>query len=338
MPSVSPAAVLELGGDWLVTNQNDDGGWDWPAPDEDRSRSNAPRILAPTAMGLVYAYRSTGGHAGHLFALEEAGQYLLAKTAQQISPEDGYLAVALDEIFEVSTYTDFVKANFYEPLEAGTYDYYGDGTLLVDTLWYIIFLRVDRTVQGVPNLAALDLGMGLYAANLTGAETQTWIAGVKSEINELDEGDIFDVLGLAGAVFGLAAVGEDFDPNSGSYAAAESLADLAEILAGYQLSTGGFTWNGFELDEELGNETVQETAIAALALNQFAREMYEGKLSTARMYLESVQLPTGAWEDYVGGGTNDEVTGEALWAVGELTTAPLLDDVQVEEAAYTSGR
>ena len=49
-----------------------------------------------------------------------------------------------------------------------------------------------------------------------------WVAGTKAEINELDGEAYYDVLGLAGAVYGLAYVGVDFDPTAGQHAAASS--------------------------------------------------------------------------------------------------------------------
>jgi len=64
--------VFKVGGDRLVTMQNNDGGWDWPLSDRSPKSSNAPNILAPTSMGLVQAYLSTGDP-NQLAALEKAG-------------------------------------------------------------------------------------------------------------------------------------------------------------------------------------------------------------------------------------------------------------------------
>ena len=307
--------VFRSGGDRLVMMQNNDGGWDWPLSDRSPKSSNAPNILAPTSMGLVQAYLSTGDP-NQLAALTKAGSYLLSKPPWLITPDEGYLAVVLDGIFGGTTYTDYVKENFYEPLAAGLYNYLGDGTLLVDTAHYVAIMRWLRDKQGAPNLAALDCGVGLYAAHLIGADTSVWIASLKAEINELDGGDMYDVLGLAGAVLGLASVGADVDPTAGEHAAAGSLADLAGILAGYQLATGGFTWNSLNTAEGAENETVQETAFAILALGEFDCQKYLTNIESAATYLTSVELPTGGWENFFGEGENNEVTGESLWALG----------------------
>ena len=84
-----------------------------------------------------------------------------------------------------------------------------------------------------------------------------------------------DVVCLAGAVYGLAYVGEDFDPTAGSHAAAGSLADLGAILASYQiLPSGGFAWNSAWVIPDDGDESIQETAYAILALDKLDRAQY----------------------------------------------------------------
>jgi len=308
------AGTLDAGGDRLVDTQNADGGWDWPLLGSDDTVSDAPNLLAPTAMGLVAAWKATGDP-DQLAALQRVGDYLLKKTPQEITPEDGYLAVALDELFAVTAYTDFVNTNFYDALAASSYDFYGDGSLLVDTSSYIVLMRLARDEQELPNLAAVDLGMGLYAAGLIGADTAPWIAGVKAEVNQLSSEGTFDVLGLAAAIFGLASVDEKCDPKFGAHADAASLEDLAQILAGYQLSTGGFTWNSGSLDEGAGHETAQETAFAIMALSRVSPVANEAEILRGAAYLEQAQLGTGGWENYAGGGECNEVTGEVLWSL-----------------------
>lgn len=317
---LASADVFKAGGDRLVATQNADGGWDWPLLDGRPSVGNAPNILAPTAMGLLQAYQETGDP-NYLDALERAGGALLSKGPYEITPDDGYFAVALDDVFAVTTYTQHVKDNFYTPLATGQYNYLKHGTLLLDTAQYVAVVRWLREREGMANLAALDCGIGLCSAALIGADTSAWVAGTKAEINELNGEDVYDVLGLAGAVLGLAVAGQDIDPAAGAHAAAGSLADLAGILAGYQLPAGGFTWNSQNMAEDAANETVQETAVAALALNVFDPNQYVETIANATAYLKRVQLPTGGWENFLEEGENNEVTGESLWAIGATSQA-----------------
>ena len=305
--------VFQAGGDRLVALQNNDGGWDSPLDDGDPANGSSENTVGPIAMGLAQAYRQTGD-AGQLTALQNAGSFLLAKT-NNFSPWNGCLAVELDSIFGGTTYTSHVRTNFYGALAAGTYDRDGAGTLY-DTDGYINLVRTERSGERV-NLAAWDVGIGLYAAHLVGADTSAWLAGTKAEIAELDGDAYYDVLGLAGSILGLASVGHEFDPTAGEHAAANSLGDLGEILASYQTAGGGFAWNSGYVVDDAGNEVVQETAYSILALEALDSAGYLGNISGARAYLRSLQLGTGGWENNLGGGENNQITGEALWAIPE---------------------
>ncbi len=321
--------ALNDGADRLVSLQNNDGGWDWPLDDSDPNNNSPVNTIGPIGMGLAQAYVHTGD-ADHLAAFKapilspyrrgDVRLFLLGKT-NNFSPSDGYLAYMLDGVFGGTTYTRHMMTNFYTPLAAGEYDRNGAGTLY-DTDDYVNLIRTSRQTQGSANLAAWDVGMGLYAAGLVGADTGAWIDGTEAEIDELDGDGDYDVLGLVGAVLGLASVGADYDPTAGEHEAASSVADLADILAGYQLSTGGFTWSSLYMDENEDNETIQETAYAVLALREVDVQGYLSEIVAARSYLLATQLATGGWENYADGGENNEVTGEALWALAVPVPEP----------------
>ncbi|MCL5028237.1 MAG: T9SS type A sorting domain-containing protein [Bacteroidetes bacterium] len=315
----STGNVFIDGGERLVSMQNNDGGWGWPL-----TGTSAFNTVGPIAMGLAQAYQQTG-NSSYRSALVNAGNYLLTKS-NNFSPSDGYLAAQLDKIFGGSTYKDFVLANFYNKLAAGTYNRNGAGTLYT-TSSYILLIRNSRTGTSA-NMAAWDLGMGLVGASMCGASTSEWIAGVEAEINELnpgttDAGNYYDVLGLAGALYGLAYVHVEFDPTAGAHASANNLNDLANILASYQINNGGFAWNANWVKQNDGDEAVQETAYAILALNEVNRSAFLTKIIGAADYLKSIQLPTGGFEDYVGYGEYNEVTGEALWGISIAFPPPV---------------
>jgi len=314
LAAASPIDALQNGADRLVGLQNTDGGWDWPLDDGNPGNVSPRNTIGPIAMGLAQAYYQTGDP-DHLAALGDAGALLLSKT-NNFSPSDGYLAVQLDQVFGGTAYRDHVTTNFYGPLAAGTYNRNGAGTLY-DTAGYVNLIRTNRS-GNYANLAAWDLGMGLVGAASAGASTTEWIDGVRAEIDELDSvspSGWFDVIGLAGAVYGLAFVNEDHDPQAGEHAAASSLADLAAVLASYQISNGGFAWNANYVIPNDDNEAVQETAYAMLALNEVDRAGYLTKIQGAADYLLSVQLTTNGWEGSARSGENNEVTGEALWGI-----------------------
>jgi len=307
------------GGDRLTALQNADGGWGWPL-----TGLSALNTIGPIGKGLARACLHTLD-ADHLAALGQTGALLLTKT-NNFSPSDGYLAAQLDAIFSVSTYVAHVTANFYDPLAAGTYDRLGLGTLYT-TATYVQFIRDNRTGSQA-NLAAWDIGMGLVGAVAAGADQTAWIAGAEAEINELSGAANYDVIGLAGALYGLAAAGVAFDP-SGQHAAAESLADLATILVTYQIAGGGFAWRSDYVIPNDSNETIQETAYAILALDAVNPTTYAASIEGASLYLLGVQLATGGWENYPGNGENNEVTGEALWGID--VADPEITEVWVDD-------
>ena len=129
------------------------------------------------------------------------------------------------------------------------------------------------------------------------------------------------MLGLAGVIYGLAFVGQDVDPNTGDYASADSLADLAAILDGYQNTNGAFPYRS-DQKNVAGAENVEETAYAAIALNEVNRSSYLDEMEDAVDYINSVQLLTDGWENYASSGENDSITGEALWVNGMYVPEP----------------
>jgi len=320
-------SAFQDGADRLTVLQNNDGGWDWPLDDGTPDTASPLNTVGPIAMGLAHAYFRTADN-GHLYTLQQAGDLLLSKT-KNFSPSDGYLAAQLDGVFGGTTYVDHVQSNFYGPLASGTYDRNGAGTLY-DTAGYVNLIRTARATQGIPNLAAWDIGIGLVGAASAGADTAAWTAGVKAEIDELDGNAYYDVIGLAGAVLGLAFVNEDFDPSAGEHVAAASLVDLASILVSYQINGGGFAWySNFVIPDE-DNETIQETAYAVLALDELDRSTYAATIEGAVAYMKSVQLATGGWRNWAGDGENNEITGEALWAISAGLPGPIASNVLAE--------
>ena len=298
-------STLQAGGDRLVALQNGDGGWGWPL-----TGASALNTLGPIAMGLGQAYLSTSDP-DHLDALEDAGVLLLTKI-NNFSPGDGYLAAMLDQIFGGSTYRDHVNTNFYGPLAAGTYNKGGLGTFY-DTEDYVNLIRTSRTGL-YANIAAWDVGMGLVGAASCGPNQAEWIAGVKGEIDELDGDLYYDVVGLAGAVYGLAFVGEDYTPTAGEHLGAANLQALAVILASYQINNGGFAWNSAYVSYGTFDESIQETAYAILALSEVNRAGFYTNILGAANYIATVQNSFGGWaNDQYYNEENNEVTGEALW-------------------------
>jgi hypothetical protein len=303
---------MGAGGNRLVELQNNDGGWDLPLDDGDANNGSVSNVLAPIALGLSKAYQRTEDP--NILAALQKSKLLFLTKSDNFTTADGALAVELDSVLGGTACVDHVVTNFYDKLALGTYYDAQTGTTHT-TVSYVGALR-DRYTGLSSNLAAWDLGLGVYSASLVRAIPTYWRLGLEGEIDELDETLGNDVLGLAGAVLGLAAMDVDYDPQAGAYAAASSLSDLAEILASYQLDSGGFTWHAGLMEE--GDEMIQETTYAIMALNEFDRIGFSVEIGYGGIYIQTTQLGTGGWKNY----TEDEdeednqITGEALWGMG----------------------
>ena len=71
-----------------------------------------------------------------------------------------------------------------------------------------------------------------------------------------------------------------------------------------------------------GNETIQDTAYAMLALNAFDSATYASNIWGGEAWLGATQLGSDGWENYTGSGENNEITGEALWAASSVVPLP----------------
>jgi beta-lactam-binding protein with PASTA domain len=64
-----------------------------------------------------------------------------------------------------------------------------------------------------------------------------------------------------------------------------------------------------------------------MALNEFNRSDYLAEIGAASIYLQSIQLVTGGWENFVGSGEYNEFTGEALWGIVAAVGRSVIPDV-----------
>jgi len=316
-PLLTSAIHLAAAGSRLVETQNSDGGWGWPL-----SGSSAANTIGPIGMGLCKAYEATGDPS-MLTAIGKVATFLQSKT-NTFSTADGYLAAELDKVLGGNANVNYVKTNFYDKLALGTY-YRSDGSGPYNTASYVNFIRTSRASQGIPNLAAWDLGMGLVGAVRCGASTSEWIAGVQAEITEIDYSKDYDVIGLAGALYGLKTAGVSFAPS------------LAATLASFQIAqSGGFTWNSNYVIPFDWDECIQETAYAALALDAIGG--YGGTVASALEYINSNQLDTGGWKQWIGSASeNNEITAEGSWAIALQNNNQLYLDVAPESLYVRPG-
>ena len=146
-------------------------------------------------------------------------------------------------------------------------------------------------------------------------------------LNTLDNTDsvtvFFDLVGLAGAVRGLAINNVVLfpainSPNHSLIDGTASLCTLANILASQQNADGSWYWHSDLAAPVLADEDAQTTAYAVLALQEAQRlgcGPYGSELIKGRQWLWSMQTVDGGFDSYPGGTPNIEVEAEVVTAL-----------------------
>ncbi len=280
MVGAQAAEQAELAGDWLLDQQLVDGSFPWTP-----AGPAFVNVQAPPGLGLLHAWRRTG-RADFRTAAQATGNYLLANMDTYTSPP-GFRFRSADPLFlrELSLatgdslYADFLAAELWNRLEAGTYGPDGDwgaGELAQSVL-------NNRAGAGFPVLAAWDLGKVAVAAHLDGRASirDAMLAGIVEALEAAGPGNnAFNLFGLAGAVWAGARTGQDLDPQSGLWVAAESTMDLAQILVGFQQTNGGFV-RSTDDDGDPNLVSAQITAFTLIALDLLDRQGFEAIIDQA---------------------------------------------------------
>ena len=236
-------------------------------------------------------------------------------------------------------YAAFVDAEFWSRLGAGSY---GESANL-NAAGYANAVVSSRTGQGYPDLAAWDLSKTAIAAQLAGKITarNAMMQGILASLNASDGAHTtFDVVGLTGAVWASTVTGIDLDPTTGKWASANSTADLAAMLLGYQAPSGGFvgstTAPGGPIDT---NADTQTTAFAMQALDAFDPVLYASQIKNGFAFITSLQQqPSGEFLGYIGAipgaQRSFENQGETLEAYASIIQRPV--DVYVDDGFAAS--
>jgi len=319
------ANVFTAGGDRLIDMQNPDGGWAWILTGS--SATNSP---GPCGSGLLSTYSATGD-VKYLTAAIKAGEFVIAQPGDGYTyrPSVGRFMNALSDVTGDSKYAVAAKTNYYDKLQNGTFEYRGT-TYTTDG--YIDYVNNARSA--VPNMALWDFGNvadGAAALGSDQSELNKWGGAIETGLNAWSgtyaTNGHYSVLGLAGGIYGLSSMGMDLqntisstDPFSLDGCA--NLEDLADVLIGYQATSGGFTKYAEYVSSSYTG--AQETAFAILALNAVDSVKYADEISLAGYWLSNVQLATGGWSGaWEGiGDENNQVTGQALWATSVAVPVP----------------
>jgi len=297
----SPTAqFVEDAADWLLGQQNPDGSMPWTA---DEPGSAFVNVQAPAGAAMVAAWEFTGDQ-DYLDSAVDVASFLVPNMAQfpggaTFRSFDPLFFERLSQATGDAQYANLVQSEFWDRLAAGTYGPTSDW----DIEDYVDSELLRRANQGLPSVAAWDLSLVIAATRVAGIGQfdSALIGGIRDALGTAPDGsyvlgsDGFDVVGLAGGIWGGALTGLSAAPAVGPWSAASSNADLATILLGFQSTDGGFLQSSLALSSPVDPEqtVAQSTAFAALGLSALSRSQYFDEIDSALDTLRFFQMPNG---------------------------------------------
>ncbi|HQX33044.1 MAG TPA: MBG domain-containing protein [Dokdonella sp.] len=336
-PAKSGVGVASVTGDaasWLISEQLPSGAFPF-TPGETVAYRNTQ---GATALGLLRAYARNHDPA-LLQAAVANGDCQLANCLTEFDWGDGHHRFAShDPLFLAelsvqsgdSSYAAFVDTEFWDRLQTGIYGAAADQDLAD-------YIASDFAARAsTPELVSWDLAKLAIAAHDAGrsAETTALMAAIAQSLELGGPGSghtTYDAIGLSGAIWASALTGIDLDPAAGGWAAANSTADLAAILAGLQVSGGADDGAFSDTSDAIpgpGSDgpNSQATAYAMLALAAFDASTYASSINAGFAYLTGLQQPNGQILVKTGAPANSdggvETGGEAVEAFAVVNFAP----------------
>ena len=328
------SAALATAADWLLARQAVSGGFPWSLEDPVLYGN----VQGPAGRGVLKAYQYTGNMVYRTAALSN-GNFLVPNPPQTYTDGDPRFAtydpLFLEELSAetgVSDYSTFVQSNFWDKLNGGTYGETND----LDAAEFCDLVITGRASMNelVPwDLAGVAVGAHVAGENGIAAAVMSKILQSLNNTTEAD--NVYDLIGLTGAVWASAVTGIDLDPTAGIYATDNSTAALAARLAALQQTEGAWMWSAQNPDCDSTDQTnfdTQVTAFAVLALKAHNATTYHEQIYKGAGFLLSMQQTDGQMLIYptaaptAGGGV--ETHAEALTAI--VTARP--DDIFVDDS------
>jgi hypothetical protein len=340
-PSYHPVSVLRplqtepllLVAEHILAQQCHNGGFGWPHDDCGETYHN---LSGPILLGVLEAYYHPRDPY-YLLGAVNGGAYELTAEFDNGEARFGtltpYFLMWLARADDNTTFETFVADGLFDALASASY-----GPDDLDTAGWIAAIQAARS-GGAINLrpwefqTLIPTSKRLGQPGQDGLFEQATLDGLATLDNSDPANVYWDILGLAGAVRGLAFARRYTFPavvaplHSGVNGI-DSLEGLAAYLASLQNTDGSWYWHSDLPSPEVSDEDVQTTAYAILALlevdimtAQSHRPFYE----KGRDWLVSMVGPDGCIPGYPGGSPNTEVEGEALDAMGRVEALFFLD-------------
>jgi hypothetical protein len=265
-------AFMAASGEWIEARQRPDGSFPLSEGDPDFFAS----IQSPAALGVLGAWVATGDQ-DFLDSAVAAGDFLINNFDEFPSNEprirtfDPLFFIRLSEETGDPQYANFIQANFWDRLAAGTYGPTGDW----DINDYVASELARRASIGEV-IAAWDLALIAAAANEDGITmfNSALASGAAMALESAPDTSYslgtegFDILGLAGAIWIAGITGESVTPTSGRWAGLPTFT-MAARLIDHQSADGGFLQSTQAFTDPVDPvQTVsQVTSFAVLALD-----------------------------------------------------------------------
>jgi len=328
-----PIDHLVLGAEHILDQQCYNGGFGWP---HDDCSVTYHHITGPILLGTLSTFYFTRDPS-HIVGALAGGAFDLSYQYDNGESRFGtFTAVFMLDLAAASdnaTFSTFASTGLFDELAAGTFspnDY--------DTAGWITIIQIDRTGPYI-NLRSWEFHTLIRAARILGQPGQDGlfeqaVLDGLATLDNSDPGTVFsDTIGLAGAVRGLADARRYTFPTivaplQSGVNGIDNLEDLAAYLVSLQNPNGSWNWHSNVAAPATGDEDVQTTAYATLALLEvdiMTAANYQPATESARNYLLSMQLPNGGFPEWPGGPENTEVEGEAVTAVASFDATIFVD-------------
>jgi len=327
-----PIDHLTLGVDHILDQQCSNGGFGWPHADCSATFHN---ITGPILLGDLAAYYFTMDGLDLAGALNGGAFDLTYRYDNEEAKFSTFTPAFLEELARAAdntTFSDHVSTRFFDELAAGTY-----GPDDLTTAGWIAGVQAGRSGTWV-NLRPWEFHTVIPVSRILGHPGQDalLIQAVLDGLDTLDNSDpdtvYSDIIGLAGAVRGLAyARATTFPaisaPLHSGVDGIDNLEDLAAFLASLQNPNGSWYWHSNLAAPAIGDEDVQTTAYAVLALlavDKLTAASTVDATRSGRDWMASLQLPDGGFPMFPGGDENTEVEAEALKAIADVDSTILV--------------
>ena len=296
---------MQSSGEWLLSQQRANGSF--PTSVGDPETIFNANIQSAAGLGMLSAWFATEDE-DFLDSARNAADHLINNfdmwsgtggTQPRIRTFDPLFFIRLSAATGDPTYADFIQANFWNPLTAGTY---GGPTRMWDIDDYVVSELARRAGPGQV-IAAWDLALVAVAAEEAGitAFRSSLAAGAATALGTAPDdaytlGTVgFDLLGLAGGVWLAAATGQSVTPADGPWAGLTTV-QLAQQLIAHQAGSGGVLQSTLALTSPVDEiQTVsQVTAFAVLGLDALDPNAFRNQIRRGlRALIDIFQEPDG---------------------------------------------